>query len=32
MVTESAEGYLETICKLGEEGQPVALSALAKHL
>jgi DtxR family Mn-dependent transcriptional regulator len=32
MVTESAEEYLEAICKLGEEGQPVALSALAKHL
>ena len=32
MVTESAEEYLGAICKLGEEGQPVALSALAKHL
>jgi DtxR family Mn-dependent transcriptional regulator len=32
MVTETAEEYLEAICKLGEEGQPVALSALAKHL
>ena len=32
MVTEIAEEYLETICKLGEEGQPVAVSALAKHL
>jgi len=32
MVTESAEEYLEAICKLGEEGQPVAVSALAKHL
>ena len=32
MVTESAEEYLETIYKLGEEGQPVAVSALAKHL
>lgn len=32
MVTESAEEYLEAICKLGEERQPVALSALAKHL
>ena len=32
MVTESAEEYLEAICKLGEEGQPVAVSALAKYL
>jgi len=32
MVTEIAEEYLEAICKLGEEGQPVAVSALAKHL
>lgn len=32
MVTESAEEYLEAIYKLREEGQPVALSALAKHL
>ncbi|MFQ5811804.1 MAG: metal-dependent transcriptional regulator [Anaerolineae bacterium] len=32
MVTESVEEYLEAICKLGEEGQPVALSTLAKHL
>ncbi|MBC8248462.1 MAG: metal-dependent transcriptional regulator [Anaerolineales bacterium] len=32
MVTESAEEYLETIYKLGEEGQPVALSALAECL
>ena len=32
MVTESAEEYLGAIYKLGEEGQPVAVSALAKHL
>jgi DtxR family Mn-dependent transcriptional regulator len=32
MVTESAEEYLEAICKLGEEGQPVAVSALARYL
>ena len=32
MVTESAEEYLEAIYKLGEEGQPVAVSALARHL
>jgi len=32
MVTESAEEYLEAIYKLGEEGQPVALSALAECL
>lgn len=32
MVTESAEEYLEAIYKLGEEGQPVALSTLAEHL
>jgi DtxR family Mn-dependent transcriptional regulator len=32
MVTESVEEYLEAICKLGEMGQPVAVSALAKHL
>jgi DtxR family Mn-dependent transcriptional regulator len=32
MVTESVEEYLEAICKLGEVGQPVAVSALAKHL
>ncbi len=32
MVTESAEEYLEAIYKLGEEGQTVAVSALARHL
>ncbi len=32
MVTESAEEYLEAIYKLGEEGQPVALSTLAECL
>jgi len=32
MVTESVEEYLEAIYKLGEEGQPVALSALAERL
>jgi DtxR family Mn-dependent transcriptional regulator len=32
MVTESVEEYLEAICKLGEEEQPVAVSALARHL
>jgi DtxR family Mn-dependent transcriptional regulator len=32
MVTESAEEYLEAICKLGEEGQPVAVSVLAECL
>ena len=32
MVTESIEEYLEAIYKLGEEGRPVALSALAKRL
>jgi DtxR family Mn-dependent transcriptional regulator len=32
MVTESIEEYLEAIYKLGEGGQPVALSALAERL
>lgn len=32
MVTESIEEYLEAIYKLGERGQPVALSALAERL
>jgi len=32
MVTETAEEYLEAIYKLREEGQPVALSALAERL
>lgn len=32
MVTESVEEYLEAIYKLGEEGQPVALSTLAECL
>jgi len=32
MVTESVEEYLEAIYKLREEGQPVALSALAECL
>jgi DtxR family Mn-dependent transcriptional regulator len=32
VVTESVEEYLEAIYKLGEKGQPVALSALAEHL
>lgn len=32
MVTESIEEYLETIYKLREEGQPVALSTLAECL
>ena len=32
MTTDSMEQYLQTICRLGSEQSPVALSALADHL
>ena len=32
MTTDSMEQYLQTICRLGGEQRPVALSALADHL